>query len=206
MPMTKLSKHEIDYLLKNGIIEPSSSSWRAQVLIVNDGRHKKRLVIDYSRTTKLRMRAMKRSGNAVYNYHNFLNCWKPILRLLTFASLMEKSRAFRSKTYLHVHLLICPLVHPSKLLQIMYCYGANSQSQNPSTLKTRNTFSATAVAPTNSANMMRATKVDREPPQARNAALIVKQARHIPLHPPLLKETYTVETSKQRITNIKRGQ
>jgi len=51
--------------------------------------------------------------------------------------------------------------------------------------------------------MMRATKVDREPPQARNAALIAKRARRIPLHPPLLKETYTVETSEQRITNIK---
>jgi len=45
----------------------------------------------------------------------------------------------------------------------MYCYGANSQSQNPSTVKTRNTFNAKAPAPTNSANMMRATKVDREP-------------------------------------------
>jgi len=37
-------------VLKNDIIEPSSSPWRAQVLTVNDGRHKKRLVIDYSRT------------------------------------------------------------------------------------------------------------------------------------------------------------
>jgi len=63
----------------------------------------------------------------------------------------------------------------------MYCYGANSQSHNPSTPKTRNTFNATAAAPTNSANMMRATKVDREPLQARNAALIAKRARCIPL-------------------------
>jgi len=36
--------------------------------------------------------------------------------------------------------------------------------------------------PTNSGNMMRATKVDSEPPQARNAALIAKRARCIPLH------------------------
>jgi len=43
-------KHEINYLLKNDITEPSSSPWQAQVLIVNDSRHKKRLVIDYSRT------------------------------------------------------------------------------------------------------------------------------------------------------------
>jgi len=65
----------------------------------------------------------------------------------------------------------------------MYCYGANSQSQNPSTLKTRNMFNATTPAPTNSANMMRGTKVDHESPQARNAALIAKRAGHIPLHP-----------------------
>jgi len=83
------------------------------------------------------------------------------------------------------------------------CYGANSESQNQSTLKTRNTFNATASAPTNSANVMLATKVDREPLQASNAALIAKRARRILLHPPLLKETYTVETSKQRITNTK---
>jgi len=69
----------------------------------------------------------------------------------------------------------------------MYCYGvfgaikANSQSQNQSTLKTQNTFSATAPAPTNPANMMRATKVDSKPPQARNAALIAKRAQCIPL-------------------------
>jgi len=30
------------------------------------------------------------------------------------------SRAFRSKTYLHVRLLICPLVHLSKRLQIIF--------------------------------------------------------------------------------------
>ena len=62
--------------------------------------------------------------------------------------------------------------HTEPTSDTMYCYGANSKSQNPSTLKTRNTFNATAAAPTNSANMMRATKVDREPTQARNAALI----------------------------------
>jgi len=36
---------EIDNLLNNHITEPSSSRWRAQVLIVDDGHHKKRLVI-----------------------------------------------------------------------------------------------------------------------------------------------------------------
>jgi len=72
----------------------------------------------------------------------------------------------------------------------MYCYGANSQIQNPSTLKTRNTFNATAPVPTNSANMMRATKVDREPPQARNAALIAKRARRV--HLQALKLAWTL--------------
>ena len=39
---------EIQFLLKNGIIEPSSSPWWAQVLVVNEP--KKRRVIDYSQT------------------------------------------------------------------------------------------------------------------------------------------------------------
>jgi len=67
--------------------------------------------------------------------------------------------------------------HTDPTSDTMYCYGANSQSQNPSTLKIRNTFNATAPAPTNSANMMRATKVDREPPQARNATFVAKRWR-----------------------------
>jgi len=71
--------------------------------------------------------------------------------------------------------------HTDPTSDTMYCYGANSQSQNQSTLKTENTFNATAPAPTNSANMMCATKVDSEPPQARNAALIAKRAHCIPL-------------------------
>ena len=77
---------------------------------------------------------------------------------------------------------ICATASDARVgMQALYCYGANSQSQNQSTLKTRNTFNATAPAPTNSANMMRATKVDSEPPQARNAALIAKRAQCIPL-------------------------
>jgi len=38
----------------------------------------------------------------------------------TFASLMARSRAFRSRIYLHVRRLIHPLVHPSKLLPITF--------------------------------------------------------------------------------------
>jgi hypothetical protein len=50
----KFIQSEIKRLLAEDIIEPSSSPWRAQLLIVNndeDNRHhKKRMVIDYSRT------------------------------------------------------------------------------------------------------------------------------------------------------------
>ena len=38
-------------LLKEGIIEPSNSPWRAQVVVTRNENHKKRLVIDYSQTT-----------------------------------------------------------------------------------------------------------------------------------------------------------
>ena len=37
-------------LLKEGIIEPSLSPWRAQVFVTKDENHKKRLAIDYSQT------------------------------------------------------------------------------------------------------------------------------------------------------------
>ncbi|XP_068235485.1 uncharacterized protein [Palaemon carinicauda] len=45
-------KDQISHLLSEGIIEPSISPWRAQVVVVKDplGRHKKRLCIDYSQT------------------------------------------------------------------------------------------------------------------------------------------------------------
>ncbi|KAK3777055.1 hypothetical protein RRG08_008903 [Elysia crispata] len=41
---------EIHQLLKDDIIEPSNSPWRAQVLVTTNERHKKRLVVDYSQT------------------------------------------------------------------------------------------------------------------------------------------------------------
>ena len=41
---------EIQKLLKDGIIEPSNSPWRAQVVVTTNERHKKRLCIDYSQT------------------------------------------------------------------------------------------------------------------------------------------------------------
>ena len=45
-------KEEVMKLLKEGVIEPSNSSWRAQVLITKDERRKKRMVIDYSQTDR----------------------------------------------------------------------------------------------------------------------------------------------------------
>lgn len=44
-----IEEHIAD-LLSKGIIEPCRSPWRAQVLVTKDDRHKKRMVIDYSRT------------------------------------------------------------------------------------------------------------------------------------------------------------
>ncbi|KAK3720969.1 hypothetical protein QZH41_006538 [Actinostola sp. cb2023] len=41
---------EVERLLKEGIIEPSQSPWRAQVVVTKDENHKKRLAIDYSQT------------------------------------------------------------------------------------------------------------------------------------------------------------
>ena len=41
---------EVERLLKEGIIEPSQSPWRAQVVVTKDEHHKKRLAIDYSQT------------------------------------------------------------------------------------------------------------------------------------------------------------
>ena len=42
--------NEVEGLLKEGIIEPSQSPWRAQVVVTKDENHKKRLAIDYSQT------------------------------------------------------------------------------------------------------------------------------------------------------------
>ena len=43
-------RSEVDRMLSEGIIEPSNSPWRAQVVVTKNERHKKRLVIDYSQT------------------------------------------------------------------------------------------------------------------------------------------------------------
>ena len=41
---------EVQQLLEKGIIEPSDSPWRAQVVVTRNERHRKRLVVDYSQT------------------------------------------------------------------------------------------------------------------------------------------------------------
>uniref|UniRef100_A0A5S6QM86 RNA-directed DNA polymerase n=1 Tax=Trichuris muris TaxID=70415 RepID=A0A5S6QM86_TRIMR len=47
---TTFIQEEVRRLLEEGVIEPSNSPWRAQVLVVKDGSRKKRLVVDYSAT------------------------------------------------------------------------------------------------------------------------------------------------------------
>ena len=49
-PDKQFISHEVLNLLKEGVIERSHSPWRAQVLVTKDDRHKRRMVIDYSRT------------------------------------------------------------------------------------------------------------------------------------------------------------
>lgn len=41
---------EVCRLLREGIIEPSNSPWRAQVLVTSSENHKRRMVVDYSQT------------------------------------------------------------------------------------------------------------------------------------------------------------
>ena len=47
---TKFIEQEINKLVETGVIEPSLSPWRAQVLLTRSTTHRKRLVIDYSLT------------------------------------------------------------------------------------------------------------------------------------------------------------
>ena len=46
----KFIAEEIKMLLEDGIIEPSRSPWRAQVLVTTNETHRKRMVVDYSQT------------------------------------------------------------------------------------------------------------------------------------------------------------
>lgn len=49
-PDRQFIKNELQNLLKEGIVEPSTSPWRAQVVVTKEENHKKRLVVDYSQT------------------------------------------------------------------------------------------------------------------------------------------------------------
>ena len=49
-PDSKFIQTEIKRLLSDKIIEPSTSPWRAQIIVTTNERHKKRMVIDYSQT------------------------------------------------------------------------------------------------------------------------------------------------------------
>ena len=46
----EFTEQEVQRLLKEGIVEPSNSPWRAQVVVVKGESRKKRLAIDYSET------------------------------------------------------------------------------------------------------------------------------------------------------------
>ena len=60
-PITAKSRHysradqafirtQVSQLLSNDIIEPSSSPWRTQLVIVKNEKHRKRMCVDYSQT------------------------------------------------------------------------------------------------------------------------------------------------------------
>lgn len=49
-PDQEFISERVKELLSDGRIEPSSSPWRAQVLVTSNERHRKRMVVDYSRT------------------------------------------------------------------------------------------------------------------------------------------------------------
>ena len=50
LPDDRFTKEETARMLREGIIEPSVSPWRAQVLVMSNDNHKKRMVVDYSNT------------------------------------------------------------------------------------------------------------------------------------------------------------
>ncbi|KRY47238.1 hypothetical protein T03_11670 [Trichinella britovi] len=52
---TNFIRNEVRTLLEDGVIEPSISPWRAQVVVLKDERRKKRLVVDYSATINRRL-------------------------------------------------------------------------------------------------------------------------------------------------------
>ena len=50
MAAKKFIETETNSMLKEGIIRPSNSPWKAQVLVTEEDNHKKRMVINFSQT------------------------------------------------------------------------------------------------------------------------------------------------------------
>ena len=48
--VSELTSYKVKRLLREGLIEFSNSTWRAQLLVVTQENHKRRMVIDYSQT------------------------------------------------------------------------------------------------------------------------------------------------------------
>ena len=48
----KFEKHQIQQMLKDDIMQPSTSAWRAQIIVTQDPNphHRKRLCVDFSET------------------------------------------------------------------------------------------------------------------------------------------------------------
>ena len=72
----KFIRQEVKKLLENGVIEESTSPWRAQVHVVREENHKTRMVVDYSRTinrfTALDAYPMKRIDGVVDTMSKYL--------------------------------------------------------------------------------------------------------------------------------------
>ncbi|KRX53722.1 Retrovirus-related Pol polyprotein from transposon gypsy [Trichinella sp. T6] len=75
---TDFIRNEVRTLLEDGVIEPSISPWRAQVVVLKDERRKKRLVVDYS---------------ATINRFTLLDAY-PLPKIDTFVQTIAKYRVF----------------------------------------------------------------------------------------------------------------
>ncbi|KRX73852.1 Retrovirus-related Pol polyprotein from transposon 17.6 [Trichinella sp. T6] len=75
---TDFIRNEMRTLLEDGVIEPSISPWRAQVVVLKDERRKKRLVVDYS---------------ATINRFTLLDAY-PLPKIDTFVQTIAKYRVF----------------------------------------------------------------------------------------------------------------
>ena len=74
----KFIESEVQRMLQEGIIEPSKSPWRAQVVVTRGERQKKRFVIDYSQTinkfTQLDAYPLPHIGEQLEDFTNLSIC------------------------------------------------------------------------------------------------------------------------------------